>query len=77
LRIYNVAPIEIENCLLAHEAVLDRAVVGHWQTMGLTSRKYSSCCAKIFNLPDGTRMIKDFAKSKLRLQISALDQSLP
>src|SRR5205823_2888852 len=61
-----VAPAEIENCLLQHEAVLECAVVGHDAGDGLVKPK-----AFIVPRKEGSEMlaqeIKDFVKSRLAL----------
>ena len=63
-----VAPAEIENCLLQHEAVLEAAVVGHDDGSGLIK-------PKAFIVPregraageDLARSIQEFVKSRLAL----------
>ena len=61
-----VAPAEIENCLLQHEAVTECAVIGHDAGDGLVKPK-----AFIVPRGDATEMlaeeIKEFVKSKLAL----------
>src|SRR5437870_3411175 len=63
-----VAPAEIENCLLQHEAVLECAVVGHDAGDGLVKPKAFVVCRAGFE-PDAelTVAIQDFAKAKLAL----------
>lgn len=63
-----VAPAEIENCLLQHEAVLEAAVVGHDAGDGLVKPKaflvLREGCAPSEEL---ARDIKEFVKSRLAL----------
>ena len=63
-----VAPAEIENCLLQHEAVLECAVIGHDAGDGLVKPKAFVVARDGFEateaLADG---IKDFVKSKIAL----------
>jgi benzoate-CoA ligase len=62
-----VAPAEIENCLLQHEAVLECAVVGH-EDEGLVKPK-AFIVAREGQVPsDGlANEIKEFVKTKLAL----------
>jgi benzoate-CoA ligase len=63
-----VAPAEIENCLLRHEAVLEAAVVGHDEGTGLVKPKAFVVLRESY-APDEelARSIKDFVKSHLAL----------
>jgi benzoate-CoA ligase len=63
-----VAPTEIENCLLQHEAVLECAVVGHDDGDGLVKPK-AFIVAREANEPTQAlaEEIKQFVKSKLAL----------
>ncbi|MDT4953207.1 MAG: hypothetical protein QOJ02_1345 [Acidobacteriota bacterium] len=63
-----VAPAEIENCLLQHEAVLEAAVIGHEAGDGLIKPK----AFVVLRPPAGAsdelaQDIKDFVKSKIAL----------
>src|SRR5438105_9238661 len=63
-----VAPAEIENCLLQHEAVLECAVVGHDAGDGLIKPKAFVVTRAGFALDENLELsIQDFAKSKLAL----------
>ncbi|HEV3468416.1 MAG TPA: benzoate-CoA ligase family protein [Pyrinomonadaceae bacterium] len=61
-----VAPAEIENCLLRHEAVLEAAVVGHDDGSGLVKPK-AFVVPREGHAPGGklAQSIKDFVKSRL------------
>jgi benzoate-CoA ligase family protein len=63
-----VAPAEIENCLLQHEAVLECAVVGHDAGDGLVKPK-AFIVLRPGAQPDDqlAQAIKDFVKSKIAL----------
>ena len=63
-----VAPAEIENCLLQHEAVLEAAVVGHDEGVGLVKPK-AFLVLREGRAPSEelARDIKDFVKSRLAL----------
>jgi len=63
-----VAPAEIENCLLQHEAVLEAAVVGHDPGDGLVKPK-AFVVAREGHAPgeELARSIKEFVKSRLAL----------
>jgi benzoate-CoA ligase len=63
-----VAPAEIENCLLQHEAVMECAVVGHEGDDGLIKPK-AFIVAREGHNADGalTENIKQFAKSRMAL----------
>src|SRR6266705_1460921 len=63
-----VAPSEIENCLLQHEAVLECAVVGHDDDDGLVKPK-AFVVARDGNAPSETLAddLKTFVKSRLAL----------
>jgi benzoate-CoA ligase family protein len=63
-----VAPAEIENCLLRHEAVLEAAVVGHDDGSGLVKPK-AFVVPREGHAPGGAlaESIKDFVKSRLAL----------
>ncbi len=61
-----VAPSEIENCLLQHEAVLECAVVGHDEGDGLTKPKAFIVAREQFEPSDDlAREIKEFVKTRL------------
>lgn len=63
-----VAPAEIENCLLQHEAVLEAAVVGHDSGDGLIKPKaFIVLRAGVAGDPELVETIKEFVKSKLAL----------
>jgi benzoate-CoA ligase family protein len=63
-----VAPAEIENCLLQHEAVLEAAVVGHDPGDGLVKPKAFLVLREGHAPGDGlARSIKEFVKSHLAL----------
>lgn len=60
-----VAPAEIENCLLQHEAILECAVVGH-ESDGLVKPKAFVVLRKGFNGSDQlTDQIKQFVKDRI------------
>ena len=61
-----VAPAEIENCLLQHDAVLEAAVVGHDDGSGLVKPK-AFLVLREGHAPgeELTRSIKEFVKSRL------------
>jgi benzoate-CoA ligase family protein len=63
-----VAPAEIENCLLRHEAVLEAAVVGHDDGSGLVKPK-AFVVAREGHAPteELAQNIKEFVKSRLAL----------
>ncbi len=63
-----VAPAEIENCLLQHEAVAECAVVGHDAGDGLIKPK-AFIVARVGHEPNEALadQIKDFVKSKIAL----------
>ncbi|HEY0378152.1 MAG TPA: benzoate-CoA ligase family protein [Pyrinomonadaceae bacterium] len=63
-----VAPAEIENCLLQHEAVVEAAVVGHDDGSGLVKPK-AFVVAREGHAPteELAQNIKDFIKSRLAL----------
>jgi benzoate-CoA ligase family protein len=63
-----VAPAEIENCLLQHEAIMECAVVGHDAGDGLFKPKAFVVLRAGFT-PDETlvQAIKEFAKSRMAL----------
>ncbi len=63
-----VAPAEIENCLLQHEAVMEAAVVGHDDGSGLVKPK-AFVVAREGHAPteELAQNIKEFVKSKLAL----------
>jgi len=61
-----VAPAEIENCLLQHEAVLECAVVGHDAGDGLVKPKAFVVCREGFEASEElTVALQEFAKAKL------------
>jgi benzoate-CoA ligase len=63
-----VAPAEIENCLLQHEAVLEAAVVGHEAGDGLIKPKAFVVLRPPAEASDQlVRNIKEFVKSKIAL----------
>ncbi|HEY0319349.1 MAG TPA: benzoate-CoA ligase family protein [Pyrinomonadaceae bacterium] len=63
-----VAPAEIENCLLQHEAVQECAVIGHDGGDGLVKPKAFVVLRSSFPANDETaQAIKDFAKSRMAL----------
>ncbi|HMF56107.1 MAG TPA: benzoate-CoA ligase family protein, partial [Pyrinomonadaceae bacterium] len=63
-----VAPAEIENCLLQHEAVLECAVVGHDEGDGLTKPKAFIVVRDKFTPDDElAQQIKEFVKSSIAL----------
>ena len=63
-----VAPVEIENCLLQHEAVLECAVIGHTASDGLVKPKAFIVLRDSFAPSDElAEAIKTFAKSKMAL----------
>ncbi|MDT5157356.1 MAG: hypothetical protein QOH51_1713 [Acidobacteriota bacterium] len=63
-----VAPAEIENCLLQHEAVLEAAVVGHDAGDGLVKPKAFIVLREGYTADEElARSIKDFVKSHLAL----------
>jgi benzoate-CoA ligase len=63
-----VAPAEIENCLLQHEAVLEAAVVGHEAGDGLIKPKAFVVLRRPAEASDQlVRNIKEFVKSKIAL----------
>lgn len=63
-----VAPSEIENCLLQHEAVVECAVVGHQSSDGLVKPKAFVVLREGFASSEGTAdRIKEFVKSRLAL----------
>jgi benzoate-CoA ligase len=63
-----VAPAEIENCLLQHEAVVECAVVGHDAGDGLVKPKAFVVARDSFDAGDElAEQLKDFAKSHLAL----------
>jgi benzoate-CoA ligase len=63
-----VAPAEIENCLLQHEAVLEAAVVGHDDGSGLIKPKAFLVLREGHAPGDElARAIKEFVKSRLAL----------
>ncbi len=63
-----VAPAEIENCLLQHEAVLECAVIGHDDGSGLVKPKAFIVLRENFAPGDDLdSSIKEFVKSKLAL----------
>jgi benzoate-CoA ligase family protein len=63
-----VAPAEIENCLLQHEAVMECAVVGHEDADGLIKPKAFIVAREAHDTGDAlTENIKQFAKSHMAL----------
>ena len=63
-----VAPAEIENCLLQHEAVLECAVVGHEDDDGLVKPKaFIVVCAGVTITEALADEIKDFVKTRIAL----------
>ena len=63
-----VAPAEIENCLLRHEAVLEAAVVGHAAGDGLVKPKAFLVLREGHAPGDElAQNIKDFVKSRIAL----------
>ena len=61
-----VAPAEIENCLLQHEAVLECAVVGHESGRTDQAKRLSLCCAMaIQRVSDLAEEIKQFVKASI------------
>jgi benzoate-CoA ligase family protein len=63
-----VAPAEIENCLLQHEAVLECAVIGHEDEGGLVKPKAFIVAREGQMLSDGlANEIQEFVKTKLAL----------
>ncbi len=63
-----VAPAEIENCLLQHEAVLECAVIGHDAGSGLFKPKAFVVAREGFAPGEALdQSIKEFAKSKMAL----------
>jgi acyl-coenzyme A synthetase/AMP-(fatty) acid ligase len=63
-----VAPSEIENCLLQHEAVIECAVVGHESGEGLVKPKAFVVLREGFTSSEETgEAIKEFVKSRLAL----------
>ncbi|MBC7911603.1 MAG: benzoate-CoA ligase family protein, partial [Pyrinomonadaceae bacterium] len=63
-----VAPAEIENCLLQHEAVLECAVIGHDAGSGLFKPKAFVVAREGFQPGEELdQSIKEFAKSKMAL----------
>jgi benzoate-CoA ligase len=61
-----VAPAEIENCLLQHDAVLEAAVVGHDEGSGLVKPKAFLVLREGYAPgPELAQAIKDFVKSRL------------
>ncbi len=63
-----VAPAEIENCLLQHEAVMECAVVGHDAGDHLVKPKAFIVLREGFTAGEGLdQSIKEFAKSKMAL----------
>ena len=63
-----VAPAEIENCLLQHEAVLECAVVGHDAGDGLVKPKAFIVLRESYVANDALAdKIKEFVKSRLAL----------
>ena len=63
-----VAPVEIENCLLQHEAVLECAVIGHDAGDGLIKPKAFVVVRDSFTAGEELAQdIKDFVKSKIAL----------
>ena len=63
-----VAPAEIENCLLQHEAVVECAVVGHDAGDNLVKPKAFIVPREGFEASEALAVtIQDFAKTKLAL----------
>jgi benzoate-CoA ligase len=63
-----VAPAEIENCLLQHEAILECAVIGHDEGDHLIKPKAFVVLRSGFDSDDAmAKSIKEFAKSKMAL----------
>jgi benzoate-CoA ligase family protein len=63
-----VAPAEIENCLLSHDAVLEAAVVGHDDGSGLVKPKAFVVLREGHEAGEElARSIKEFVKSRLAL----------
>ena len=63
-----VAPSEIENCLLQHQAVLECAVVGHDAGDGLVKPKAFVVLRESVNASEGlAEQLKEFVKSRLAL----------
>jgi benzoate-CoA ligase len=63
-----VAPAEIENCLLQHEAVMECAVIGHDDGGGLVKPKAFIVLREGFTAGEGLdQSIKGFAKVKMAL----------
>src|SRR5256714_6219420 len=63
-----VAPAEIENCLLQHEAILEAAVVGHYEGDGLTKPKAFIVVRDQFTPDDElAQEIKEFVKTRIAL----------
>lgn len=63
-----VAPAEIENCLLRHEAVVEAAVVGHDDGDGLVKPKAFIVLRETYEPGDSlAQEIKEFVKSRLAL----------
>ena len=63
-----VAPAEIENCLLQHEAILEAAVVGHDEGDGLTKPKAFIVVRDQFKPDDElAQEIKEFVKTRIAL----------
>jgi benzoate-CoA ligase len=61
-----VAPVEIENCLLQHEAVRECAVIGHAEADGLIKPKAFIVLNENFSANEElSQQIKDFVKSHL------------
>ena len=62
-----VAPAEIENCLLQHQAVLECAVIGHDGGDGLVKPKAFVVLRDAAGIPEGklANELKDFVKSHL------------
>ena len=60
----NIHPLEIENCLLAHEAVADVAVVG------LPHDRYGECVAAFVVVQRGARLGADDVRSWVRERLS-------
>jgi benzoate-CoA ligase len=63
-----VAPAEIENCLLQHEAVLEAAVIGYDEGAGLIKPK-AFIVLRATHTPNEelSRNIQEFVKSRLAL----------
>ena len=63
-----VAPAEIENCLLQHEAIQECAVIGHDEGDGLVKPKAFIVARQNFTADDSlAQNIKEFAKSRMAL----------